>query len=259
MQFAQGASGGFDDQMIAGQTVDELKERPVAALLHTLAAVVSEAEMHSLATRRAGPQHDVDDFGSEIAVFRMAGQPRFVHLKCRGLELRDLPGQDSGEGRGPGRKFAVMLVSHHGGQHVGAGEGDFEGTQGEGFLFNPIADQHEPPRPDGGRHNPCGPIAVSSTGRLCKIFPLGFGEIAIQPVHLVDETLYHAARRLPQGIPAIHLAITNQFYAGDFLGADGHRGCIAQRLGTARGAQPIGCWVAADNCGDHGSVGNAKS
>ncbi len=130
-EFFLAAAGHFEEDVIDVECVDEVDELGVGALLDDLAAVVSEAHVEGGFV--GGDVEDaIERFGGPLAVGGVAGENFLIDLDDFGIDFAELRGEDVG--KCPGQAFLgfVMFIEEDAAEHVGAGDGEFEGAGGEG-------------------------------------------------------------------------------------------------------------------------------
>ena len=96
-------------------------------LLDGLAAVVAEAEMHGACGRSKASSTRLMAAAASGRVAGIAGDVGLIHLEAIAGQAGHLLRQHVRDGHDQGFEIAVMAVEQRAGQHVGAGDGEFEG------------------------------------------------------------------------------------------------------------------------------------
>ena len=162
-----------------------------ATLLNGLSAVIAEAEMY----RRLaldGVEHSVDRSGRPFPLLGMAGQVRFIELHDLGVDVPDLLRQHIRDRHAKRGCVLVVLVQNRLGQHVRAGDREFEREgchrlcAGTGIRkIKRTAAQRS--IDDGGRPRP------EAHSRLRAVFQQFVeADVGANAVHRLDEVFDHA-------------------------------------------------------------------
>jgi hypothetical protein len=133
--------GEFQNEVIGVQGVEKFQEWGPSAFLDGLSTIVSKAKVDGFGAGE-GVKEAIDGRCGQGAIGRIAGDVGFIHLETGAGKIGHLGCEGIGEGQRQRLKIPVMLIKQRPGQHVRAGDREFEVTTGDlggaGAIFGEV-------------------------------------------------------------------------------------------------------------------------
>ena len=246
--------GEFEHEVIGTQIVQKGDQSGPFAFLDGLAAVVAKTEVHCFAAFH-GIEHAIDACGGNRGIGRVSGDVRFIDLHAVAVEFGGLFGQSISDGHVQRVEVVVVGVQQRAGEHVGAGEREFEGTTGDFFRPRAVFRQIEHAFVDGAAHDGGGLAAKGHFMLRTEGSGVRTADTLVDATELVDEVFDHAVRVGMIDVEAVKLAIRRQVDARLALQIENDARGVDERLLAGQRAEPFRDGIGADGGGvDHGGV-----
>ena len=200
--------GEFENEVVGVEGVEEIEEGFPVALLDRLTAVVAEAKVDgALGLVVDGVEDEVHRSGGEGGVFGIAGNVGFVDLDAGGGEAGHLGGEDVSEGHGELVEAAVVVVEQRAREHVGARDGEFEVTAGDGGGALAIGEQVKGAFAEGAGDDASGLAAEPHRMMAGEFFSDGAADLTVDAGHGTNEVFDHAVGVRVVDVETVELAV----------------------------------------------------
>jgi len=154
-----------------------------------------------------------------------------------------------GDGHGEGLEVFVMIIEERAGEHVGAGEREFEWTAGDGGGARTIFVQVEDAFSDRAANDTCGLAAEAHLLLRAKRGRIGQADRGRDATHARNKILDHAIGVGMVDVEAVKFAVGGQIDSCAALGVDDDGSRIKDRLFARQGREPVDRGVRADSGG----------
>lgn len=259
IEVAGGAVGEFEDEVVGVEGVEEIEQGLPVTLLDGLAAVVTEAEMDgALGLFVDAVEDKIHRGGSEGAVLRVAGDVGFVDLHAGGGETGHLGGEDFAEGHGELVEAAIVVVEECAREHVGARDGEFEITAGDGRGALAIGEEIERAFAEGAGDDTGGLAAEAHRVMAGELLGDGATDLAVDAGHGTDEILDHAVRVGMVDVETVKFAVGRKVDAGLGLDVEHDAGGVDDGLLGGERGEPVRDRIGADGGGEDAWFGHKK-